>query len=289
MQKVLSVGLIIALGAFIVGCEWDSTSEGESWNDSFSWADFGGVYRPIAGRAFLIDSFEAGTTVPASTGSGSQSLGTGTGLQANFGGTLGNTPINPGSVSVTDGTQTLLDPSGDGSLVGDGTGSVNYQTGGIVASFTLAPGAGKNVIASYNYQIEGTTANPAPGSSPAIYTMTVDQTGQRLAMQDSNGMSYSGDITSMAGGDGGGTASGAVVANFSVTGADGSKITGVFQGDYTVAGTDGAGAASGTLNRSMNGTYVSASGGTGDVLGQAPAIQVTVISSGTNDTDTATN
>lgn len=48
--------------------------------------------------------------------------------------------VEPGSVSVVDGTETFSD-DGFGALTGDasGTGKVNYRTGAVSVSFTLAP------------------------------------------------------------------------------------------------------------------------------------------------------
>ena len=176
-----------------------------------------------------------------------------------------------------------MNDNGSGALTGDGTGSVNYQTGAITASFSGAPGIGNNVIASYHYSVPGAPGNPTPGTPQgAVYTISVDQTGNKLSFQDSNRMTYSGEITSVSGGSDG-TVAGAVVANFNVTGADGSKISGVFQAQYTPnTGVDGAG----TLDRVMNGTYISSSGSSsGDVVGNAGTINVIVtpdLPSGTN-------
>ena len=279
MQKVLMGVLVVLIGVFIAGCEWETSSDGDSWNSSYDWVDFGGVYRPTAGRTYVISSFgpEDGGT-PGATAGASQSLGTADGLHANFNGTLSHTPVVAGSVTVTDGNKVLSD-NGSGSLSGDGTGTVNYQTGAVVASFDSAPTAGNNVIASYHYSVAGAPGNPQPGTPHgAVYTISVDQTGNKLSFQDSNRMTYSGDITSVSGGSDG-TVSGAVVANFNVTGADGSKISGVFQGQFTPNnGTAGAG----TLDRVMNGTYISSSGSSsGDVVGSAGTINV-IVNPGTN-------
>lgn len=285
MQKVLTGVLVVLVGAFIVGCEWETSSDGDSWNSSYDWVDFGGVYRPTAGRTFIISEFGPGDAGdPASVNSSSQSIGEGNGLSGNFSSILANKPIVPGSVSVSgttdNGITQLLSDNGAGGFTGNGTGSINYQSGAITASFSLAPGVGKNVIASYSYSVAGSPGNQQPGSPKPIYTISVDQTGNRLSFRDSNGMTYSGDITSVSGGADG-TVAGAVVANFNVTGADGSKISGVLQGQFTPnIGIDGAG----TLDRVMNGTYTSAGGATGDVVGSAGPINVIVrpASSGTN-------
>ena len=82
--------------------------------------------------------------------SASQSIGTGDGLTANFSGILSNTIIVKNSVIVTTGALTLTD-NGSGTLVGNGTGDVNYQTGNITASFNNAPSLGENIVVSYHY------------------------------------------------------------------------------------------------------------------------------------------
>jgi len=52
-------------------------------------------------------------------------------------------PILPGSLVVTHGTQEILD-DGHGVLYGDGSGTVNYRTGAVAATFTAAPANGSS-------------------------------------------------------------------------------------------------------------------------------------------------
>ena len=281
LSRVCAGALVLAI---VAGCEWESSSDEDSWNSAWNWVNFDGVYRPAAGRTYVVSAFAPQTTSPASTQNASQSLGTGNGAQANFNGTLGNTPVVAGSVTVTAGGQSLSDDA-SGNLSGNGTGSVNYNTGAITASFTLAPSAGQNVIASYQYSVPGSTPNPQPGSGQAIYSITVDQTGNVLAFTDSNGVTYSGSISgvSQGGGDSSGRTSGLVTATFSVSGSNGATISGTLQGDYTApsVGTDGTSAGSGQLaNRMMQGTYAQG-GQTGDVQGVGGTTTIT-INTGTN-------
>lgn len=283
-KNVICVAAAAAL-SLMIGCEWESSSDGDSWNDAYSWVNFGGVYRPTGGNTYVVSAHAPGSSSPGSTATATQSIGTGNGVTANFNGTLSNTPVVAGTVSVASGSFSLVD-DGNGALSGDGSGTVNYNTGAVVANFTLAPGVGNNVLVTYHYSVAGSPANPAPGSSQAIYTITVDQTGQRLAFVDSNGVTYSGNITSISqgGGDSSGLTSGSVVANFSVTGSNGATITGTLQGDYTAPGVTAEGAPSGTgtlANRIMQGTYSSSGGGTGDVLGSAGSVAITVTTTGT--------
>lgn len=73
--------------------------------------------------------------------------------------TLAFGPVVPGSVVVTDGVQTLVD-NGNGSLVGDGSGTVNYSTGSVLIKFTTAPASGTSISASYRYDMEGNSNIP---------------------------------------------------------------------------------------------------------------------------------
>ena len=82
-----------------------------------------------------------------------QSLGTSTGLEANFNGSLTGTPVAPWWVSVNAGNQSLHD-DGYGLLVGDGYGTVDYVTGEIWAGFSIAPPVGVNVFVRYYYRAD---------------------------------------------------------------------------------------------------------------------------------------
>jgi|WetSurSiteA1Bulk_404760.scaffolds.fasta_scaffold00002_55 hypothetical protein len=69
------------------------------------------------------------------------------------------TPIVPGSLSITDGVQTLTD-DGQGNLVGNtgsGTNTINYSTGALNFSFSGAPDSGSVVAGTWTYDME---ANP---------------------------------------------------------------------------------------------------------------------------------
>ena len=93
----------------------------------------------------------AGAIVPYAIDS--ISLGTGDGVATTFEGSFGE-PLEPGTVIVTDGTQTLKD-DGTGRLYGDGSGEVNYETGAIKASFAAAPAAGAEISGSAGRKIAG--------------------------------------------------------------------------------------------------------------------------------------
>lgn len=283
MQRLLSCITFIAAMAVLNGCEWSSPDDSGSWSSSYTWINFAGTYTPAAGATYLVSDYAPQTSTPASTQSTSQSLGTSDGLiTATFSGTLANLPV-AASVVVRAGSWVLTDSAADGNLTGTtGSGTVNYSTGLVTVNWNAAPAAGVNTIVTYNYSIAGTPANPSAASSPAIYSLILSQTGQQLVATDSNGMTYSGRITgvSQGGGDTTGATSGSVVANFALTGSNGSRIVGTLNGTYTAPST-GTGttttnpAATGTLaNRTMTGTYVGPGGGTGNVQGSSGTVTV---------------
>ncbi|HDD52947.1 MAG TPA: hypothetical protein ENF32_02615 [Thermosulfidibacter takaii] len=108
---------------------------------------------------------EAGTVVAVDEnnklvpyGETSKEIGTGDGSNKDFSGSLDAKPLQPGTVVVTDGTQTLCD-DGCGRLYGDGSGTVNYETAKVNASFTAAPDNGATVSASAKRRLFGVLAN----------------------------------------------------------------------------------------------------------------------------------
>jgi len=62
-------------------------------------------------------------------------------------------PIVAGTVEVEVGTAVLSD-QGDGTLLGDGTGTIDYETGDLVLDFTSAPASGAIVYATYRHVID---------------------------------------------------------------------------------------------------------------------------------------
>jgi hypothetical protein len=80
-------------------------------------------------------------------------LGSGTGSEVNFSGTLAHYPVCVGSLEITDGTETFTD-NGDGTLTGSagGTGTIDYDTGDWDVTFASPPASGTdNITADYNY------------------------------------------------------------------------------------------------------------------------------------------
>ncbi|OHD80488.1 MAG: hypothetical protein A3J97_10705 [Spirochaetes bacterium RIFOXYC1_FULL_54_7] len=83
-----------------------------------------------------------------------EDLGDGDAAVERFTGILASYPVAPGSVSVSDGTQELVD-DGEGNLVGDGDGYVNYKTGAISVKFAAPPASLAEVVATYANKPEG--------------------------------------------------------------------------------------------------------------------------------------
>lgn len=88
-----------------------------------------------------------------------ETVGTGTGSQTQFTPNLSYTPVRAGSLSITDGVSTVTD-DGNGNLVGDGTGTVNYDTGAVDVTFANAPASAAAVTGTYEYDMEGNSNIP---------------------------------------------------------------------------------------------------------------------------------
>lgn len=81
-----------------------------------------------------------------------EQIGTGDGAAVTFSGTLSKTnKVKKNSVTVTAGAQSLTD-DGAGNLTGNGSGTINYSTGAISATFTTAPAVSVAVNAEYTHQ-----------------------------------------------------------------------------------------------------------------------------------------
>lgn len=83
-----------------------------------------------------------------------EQIGTGNGTNTSFNGTLAWTPVVPSTVTITDGTQIITD-DGNGGLTGDGSGTINYETGAVAVTFNAAPANGANVTVTYRYENHG--------------------------------------------------------------------------------------------------------------------------------------
>ena len=269
MRRLLSCLALMVAVAWFAGCEWQSSGGGgSSWSDSYSWVNFAGVYRM--------------TTIPGATATTSgqdrsENIGTGDNNSLTFTATLSNIPIIAGSVTVSSGLQSYEDSAGDGNLTSGswtGGGTVDYDSGVLQVTFQSPPANGVAVTVSYR--------SAAAGGAPGFSSLIITQTGNRLEATDNNGMTYTGVISSLAqgGGDKNGLTSGLVVANFTLTAANGGQIVGTFSGQYTAPSTgdgeDSAVGATGSLaSRQIDGTYIGTDGVTGDVYGTSGTVTTT--------------
>jgi hypothetical protein len=80
-------------------------------------------------------------------------IATGDGVTSAFAGGLQNPPLIIGTLFITaddtTGFQQLLQDNGNGTLSGDGTGTINYLTGAYTASFNVAPNSSAVIYAKY--------------------------------------------------------------------------------------------------------------------------------------------
>lgn len=96
-----------------------------------------------------------GEIVPHALVEGTAATGTVDGSNKTFTAALG--PVLPHSVVVANdntSAQELVD-DGNGNLVGDGTGTINYKTGDLSVTFTTAPASGKTVLIDHKTQPVG--------------------------------------------------------------------------------------------------------------------------------------
>jgi len=80
-------------------------------------------------------------------------IATGDGATSSFSGGLQNPPVIIGSLFIAaddpTGSQQLLTDNGDGTLGGDGSGTINYLTGAYVTNFNSAPASSAVIYAKY--------------------------------------------------------------------------------------------------------------------------------------------
>jgi len=92
---------------------------------------------------------------------GAAMTGTIDGANKDFAATLDPAPVLPGSVRIDNNNaaaQFLVD-DGHGRLEGDGSGTVNYASGEVAATFTTAPAAGKTVLVAHKTKPVGVNVN----------------------------------------------------------------------------------------------------------------------------------
>ncbi len=276
MKKVLLNAIaMLSVPLMLAGCDWTTGGGVDTYNDSYNWVNFSGVYSGPKG--YLVSQYTANP--PTGTNVATQGLGTGSGGRRSFSGGLGHTPVAAGSLIITAGGYVLSD-NGSGTLIGsvDGaSGTIAYSSGGW--SITLpAPIDGQPITATYIY----TTANPSsnPGSTGVrIYAFTVWQEGNVLQITDNNGSVYEGNfgsLTTTSGLQTNLTAGGQVVGQFEVNGRSAAGF------DVTIVGSFDGSLIDGVLtDRSIRGTWIEHGGTTGEVYGEAPSLVVSTASGGT--------
>jgi hypothetical protein len=275
----IAVALVLALG--MSGCEW-SSGGGSSWNSAYNWVNFSGVYRGSNGGVLITD-YSTSPASPESTKNASEQVATGNGVGTTvYSGSLDNTPVVAGSVTITGGGYVFND-NGDGSLSGNGgaSGSIEYGTG--AWSIDLNGGTinnGADIDATYQYTVGGTEATVEAGTSGIrIYAFTVFHEGETLRLTDNYGREYSGgfgSIRSTGGSEATPTeeptpaAGEEVIAQFTAEGVSPAgyniRMVGTFQGTYNAGALQ---------SRSLNGTWIEDGGKTGDINGSASPIAVT--------------
>lgn len=113
-------------------------------------------------------------------------IATGDGSTTAFSGGLQNPPVIIGSLFIvaddTDGSQQLLEDAGDGTLTGDGSGTINYLTGAYTATFNVAPTDSAVIYAKY----QGYSGNRPQGVlffNNQFTFMPVPDQGYQILMQ----------------------------------------------------------------------------------------------------------
>lgn len=292
------VAVAVCMTGLLAGCEWTGTGSDGTWDDSYSWVNFSGLYRSPAGGAIVTMFTRTPGSEPSTVVVTGEQIATGVADNSIYGGRVRNIPINSGTLTIVAGGWTFAD-NGSGGLTGYGTmtGSINYNTGQWAIDLKGALlASGTPIVASYTYRSGGTTGSVDPGSSGTpIYSFNVMQAGNQLTIVDSNGARYEGKMVSVAvaGGDKSGAVGGQVSAEFEVSGVAGNgaqvSIVGSFAGNYTPGESATASAVyTGTLaDRVMQGTWIEP-GQTADIRGTTGPLTVSVPQTAAVTTDTTT-
>ena len=322
MKKTGRLGLLLAAIIAIVGCEgWESGSDVFSWDDSFAFANFNGLYRPVDSSTIVFSfagqsSFSTDTNATPTTIENAQtSLASGDGSSIFFAssdaGIVMSPVVVPGTVTIDAGGFDFQDDGAGTLSAADGSsGSIAYTTGAWTLSFVAPPASGVEIVATYTFTpsavsgtigsggVGGTGIDPAtaPGSDDAlptdgsIVTFSLRQTGNLLTLIDNNGDTYTGQIESLD------FTRSSVNEDITIA-TDGPVV-----GQATVHGvSQGVGVTmfltlNGTLfqdnfaDRIIQGIWVQEDGRTADIFGAAPTVVVIqdTVATGTNDTTTTT-
>lgn len=244
-KSLIPITVVAVSAAAFVGCEWGGVHSGESWNDAYSWANFTGTYKL------------ATPVVEDSTDGSTASFSRSHVFDGNRSYNAGKTALVPGSVSVTIAGLGSFTDNGDGSTTFSGSGShsvtINHSAGtvSITLAGTIDPYIGKSITISGKYSVSASS-----GSSSPITWLNVNQKGNLLTIQDSNGVTYSGKITgaSCPTADESGYITAAHIRfPFEATSANGKiRLSGSLSGDWSGSSS----ATTGTLsNRTIDANY----------------------------------
>lgn len=307
MKRIALIGMCAAAVALgLMGCEWTSTSDGESWSSAYDWVNFSGVYRGLGG-GLLVTDYTTTPSIPGVTNTYSRTDSGGTlparGTTAS--GKVSHGSIVPGSFMVNVGNiAQLSDPGKDGLLTGNGSGTVNYGGGTWAIEIDTFSTVNQSISISYSYIVarDGSTAGGADSGATRfrIYSFNVVHQGQYLTVTDNNGATYTGRIKKMQ------SASGSQNTDITQVGTDeeandrSAKYT--YQesplppdGDTIVASFECSGiskaglsvrllgtlqgtvAASIFTGRRMDGTWIELGGKTGDINAQTEAVSIQTV------------
>jgi len=303
MKRFSLIGISIALTAIcITGCSWETGSDAESWSSSYDWVNFSGVYRGVGG-GLLVTDYTTTPSIPGVTNvySKTESGGTMPARGVSASGRVSNGGLVPGSFMVTVGAiATLSDVAKDGTLSGNGSGSVNYEGGTWSIEIDTWSTDPEQITVAYSYTVsrDGSSSSGArPGSTGSIYSFDLQHRGENLTFTDNNGAVYTGIISKMA------SSSGAQNTDISQVGTDesgndtkytyyesplpedGDSITASFEVSgvsaaamsVRIVGTlEGAVTAGNFNSRRLDGTWIEVGGKTGDVNGQTETVAIVV-------------
>lgn len=271
-------------------CDWTSGGGVDSWNERWNWVNFSGVYRGVGGFAVggLNTSGGAGSggdaTVPDS-----QNFGVGNGGSV-YTGTLRNTPIVPGSVTIVIGPGSYRDGDGSGILTGPLAGTtastVNYSTGAWRVDVGVPVGSDQSISASYRYTPSVPDGSGSGAGGISISSFTVFQEGEQLRITDNNGATYNGrmgSIRSSTGfsGQGAPPAGDTVTAQFTAKGISKAgrevEMVGTFSGVLNPTTADRVA----LINRRMEGTWIESGRGRGNIDAATGPINLTIVPTST--------
>lgn len=180
---------VAAAVCLVAGCEWSSSSSGDSWSDAYNDMNFAGTYRSAS-----VQTSTDGTTTTTRTVSNERVGTVSTGNSASF--NLGNSPVVAGSVVITVGGDITFQDNGSGTLTctsshAGASGTISYDSGAGTVFFDGDPYVGQPIVASYSFTATSTGGSNS-SSARSITSVTVSQSGQHLTLHCNNGYVLSG-------------------------------------------------------------------------------------------------